>query len=216
MKTENLIGKVVSINDQGIRLSRQVLERVIPSVQRIIDEHEKLLPEAKFTQSTWKKLVEDDGASVCQAYTDQAENDLKNFKNEAVKAGLRANVAESLEPFKAAVAGAKKAMNDAVYSTSYDVDINVSDIVIKDGKPEINLSRIQEVYTQKIESEAQAEIYTVGKAAEEAIEKLRLLLADNGHDFYKCPWISAGWSIFPGNQPGWPLHFNSDLIKLAQ
>jgi hypothetical protein len=213
MKTEELIGKELDVNTQNINRCKSALDRILPAVQKVINEHQKLMPGTKFTQAIWEKIIEDNGVSVCEAYRKQAEDDLKNFRNEAVKASIMANLNESMEPFRLSIMSVKGGITNAIHSTTFSIDISLNDIAIKSGKPEVDLTRIKEAYTLRITNESQAAIYQAGKEAEAALAKLKSLLDGNKVPFDRLDWVGLGWAVFNEQIPGNSLTFNPYLIS---
>jgi len=216
MNTENLIGKILNVDQLSIDSSKRALEsKVIPAVNALISTYDTLASLPAFTQKTWESIQSDHGASIYTQFKDQAEADLKNFKNAAVRHGIMENVEKMIEPFKEAVKRVERSVDDAGISTVRYIDISLSDIVIKDGKPELSLDRITEVYTMKVKNEVQAAIYIAGKAAEKSLIALKKTLESAGMDLTRIDWVGQGHAISFEQIPSNTLTFNDYLVSVG-
>ena len=207
-KPNDLIGKVLAINEMQIERAETALKKVLPAVQAVIGEYNKLVSLPPFNQKVWATLLADDGKGISNLYSQQAEDDLKGMKNPAIRSAMLQNVGQALQPLTDAIEAAKKAIRDASLSqTAGFLNIRLDDIHIAKGRPEISLDRVKDAYTFRIQTEAQADLYIAGKQAELAMNELRRLLEGTSSDPAKI-----GWGCGPGRIGVFEYDINTDTI----
>lgn len=125
---------------------------------------------------------------------------MAQFTNSRIIRNMMADVEAGLQPFKTAVLEAEKAAQEAMSGNiTVNVPLQLGDVKIVSGKPEPDLKRITEALTHKIETPFQAEAYQIAKAAENALEDLRIKLEGTEADPANVKWIADGgnnWGLF--------------------
>jgi|GEM_PF-3391703 len=188
MSKSNLIGTVLKVDDRYIGTAEDYLNReIIPKVKAVIREYNSLESLPPFTRETWLQIIGDGGGTICESYRQQAEEDLKHFKNPSVRASAMQGIDQVLRPFQTAVEEAQNSQK--AYGANPIVSLSLLDIEINDdGEPVANLDRVTEEATLKIETNAQAQLYECGKRAEGVLNELRGLLVDTNINPDRIGW----------------------------
>ncbi len=188
MESKNLIGKELFFDESGYQDAQRLINKeLIPLIDAVIEAYNDLESVPKFSQSVFNRLIKDKGKSIFDAYQKQAEDDIKTLKNKTLRLTLMQGVDKALEPLKEAINEMLAADDDLSTSPTFgsSIDVHLNDVIIKNGKPEPKLERIKKVCTDVIETEAQAEAFTLCRRMQKDIDRLYSIIDSNSNIQYK-------------------------------
>lgn len=211
-----MINKQVDFNEYGYNLSLTHLRnKVLPAVNNVIAEYNRLVVLPKFTPEVWKELVTTNGESVINDYTSIAKKDAAKFTLPSLKDLAFKEAEAALQKFRKAWTILNEKLND---SRLLDTTFYTLDYIIINGKGEadINESILKELFTMRIENETQEKIYTTGKKIEAAFEELWQIYKSAGIECNNLEWVddTKAACVFGIDQDG-KVYFNTWALNLV-
>lgn len=188
---QNLLNKELELDNVSFNRSKNHLKlRVIPKAKTAIEAYNKLGALPKFTPTVWNEIAASNGESVKLAYSKLAEKEASKFLLPAMKS-------LAFDEAKKEVGHFIKAWKDFLESLNANslitdpVNYTPEYLIIDDNnEPQPNEPLLREIFTLKIETEAQAAIYEAALKCQDALGHLQVLFEGEGIDFRNTLWTT--------------------------